>query len=143
MPTGEKTIVMFQALVLYSSSHGHTGTIASRIAARLEGAGGRVDLRAAGGEDVPPAGYDLVVVGASVQAGHHQPEIVGWATRHATALNGMPAAFFSVSMSAAHDEQAARRYVDEFVEQTGWMPRHTACLAGALQYRLARHHSSP
>ena len=127
---------MFQTLVLYSSTHGHTAKIAARIAERLEDAGAVVHLRVVDPhQDISPVDYDSVVIGASVHAGHHQPEIVGWATRHATTLSRIPSAFFSVSMSAARDEAAARRYVDEFVETTGWTPGHSECLAGALQYR--------
>ena len=50
----------------------------------------------------------------------------------------MPSAFFSVSLTAADDTDearaTARRYVDEFVEETGWTPGRTASFAGALQY---------
>jgi len=127
---------MFQTLVLYSSTHGHTARIAERIAKALEASGAVVDLRAADVQhDVSPVDYDVVVVGASVHAGRHQPEVADWARRHAATLTRIPSAFLSVSMSAEHDEEAARRYADEFAETTGWTPRHVACLAGALQYR--------
>ena len=80
-----------------------------------------------------------VVVGASVHAGHHQREIVNWARRHATSLGTVPSALFSVSLSAADDTDEARattrKYIDDFVEATGWTPRRAISLAGALQYR--------
>jgi menaquinone-dependent protoporphyrinogen oxidase len=50
----------------------------------------------------------------------------------------MPSAFFSVSLSAADDTDearaTARKYLDDFVEETGWTPARTASFAGALQY---------
>ena len=51
----------------------------------------------------------------------------------------IPSAFFSVCLTAADDTEesraATRRYLDEFVEETGWTPGRTATFAGALQYR--------
>jgi menaquinone-dependent protoporphyrinogen oxidase len=130
---------MKPVLVLYASTHGHTARIAARVAEALEHAGRAVDLRRADPhEDPSPLGYAAVVVGGSIHAGHHQRELVDWARRHATSLNAMPSAFFSVSLSAADDTEearaVARRYVDDLVEETGWTPRRTTSFAGALQY---------
>jgi menaquinone-dependent protoporphyrinogen oxidase len=130
---------MKQVLVLYASTHGHTAKIASRIADVLERAGTPVEVRRADAKSDPvPADYAAVVVGASIHAGHHQREIVAWARRHATSLGAMPSAFFSVSLSAADDTDearaVARKYLDDFVEETGWSPDRTASFAGALQY---------
>ena len=50
----------------------------------------------------------------------------------------IPSAFFSVCLTVADDTEesraATRRYLDEFVEETGWTPGRTATFAGALQY---------
>ena len=55
------------------------------------------------------------------------------------ALNGMPSAFFSVSLAAAEDDDESRavtrKFVADFVEETGWNPSTTTTFAGALQYR--------
>jgi menaquinone-dependent protoporphyrinogen oxidase len=131
---------MKPVLVLYASTHGHTSRIATRIAEALEHAGLTVDLRRADpNEDPAPHDYAAVVAAASIHIGRHQREIVSWAGRHATGLNGMPSAFISVSLAAADDNEEARaharKYVDDFVEETGWTPRRTTSFAGALQYR--------
>jgi menaquinone-dependent protoporphyrinogen oxidase len=130
---------MKPVLVLYASTHGHTARIATRIAEALEHAGAEVDLRRADRADDPsPVAYAAVIAGGSIHAGHHQRELVSWARRHATSLGELPSAFFSVSLSAADDTDearaTARKYVDDFVEETGWTPRKTASFAGALQY---------
>jgi menaquinone-dependent protoporphyrinogen oxidase len=128
-------------LLVYASTHGHTSKIAARIADILERDGVDVDVRKAerGGEDPCPRDYDAVIVGASIHAGHHQPEIVDWARRHHTSLALHPSAFFSVCLTAADDtdesRDATRRYIDEFVEATGWTPDRAITFAGALQYR--------
>ena len=130
---------MSRVLVLYASTHGHTARIAERVAATLEATGIDIDLQRAGAGDPPPTGYDGVIVGASVHAGHHQKEIVAWAERHHTCLGLRPSAFFSVCLTAADDTEesriATRAYLDEFTEATNWTPDRTITFAGAIQYR--------
>jgi menaquinone-dependent protoporphyrinogen oxidase len=127
-------------LIVYASTHGHTEKIALRIAARLTGAGARVEVReASAAAEIAPPGYDAVIAGGSIHAGSYQAELVEWARRHATALDGLPSAFFSVCLTAADDSpesrEATRGYVDKMLEQTGWTPHATRTFAGALQYR--------
>jgi menaquinone-dependent protoporphyrinogen oxidase len=127
-------------LIVYASTHGHTAKVASRLARTLEEDGCAVDVRDIGlAGDVKPADHDAVVVGASVHGGRHQREAVEWTRHHAMGLNGMPSAFFSVCLAAADDteesREAVRGYVDDLLDDTGWMPRLTTTFAGALQYR--------
>jgi menaquinone-dependent protoporphyrinogen oxidase len=131
---------MSEILVLYASTHGHTGRIATGIGLALERAGATAHVRCIDDDaHIAPWRYDAVVVGASIHAGKHQRRVVEWARRHADALNAMPSAFFSVSLTAAEDTAEAavtvRRLIDEFTEATGWRPGLTRSFAGALQYR--------
>ena len=131
---------MGNVLIIYATNHGHTAKVAARIAETVRDDGARVgihDIDSA--DDCAPSGYDVVIVGASVHAGHHQRPVVDWVKRHATALNGMPSVFFSVSLGAAEDTEesrsATRKYIDDFLDDTGWSPRQAVSVAGALQYR--------
>jgi len=132
---------MARLLILYASTHGHTAKIAARIASVLEADGATVDLHQLGGDEPQPSppGYDAVILGASIHAGHHQRALVKWAEQHHTALGLTPSAFFSVCLTAADDTEeshaATRGYLDDFVEHTGWTPGRTMTFAGALQYR--------
>ena len=128
---------MTRILVLYASTHGHTGKIAARIA---EAIGPAAELRSADtAKQLEPWRYDAVVVGASIHAGHHQKAVLGWVRDHAGVLNTMPTAFFSVCLTAADDTDEARAasqaYIDQTLEETGWKPQLTRTFAGALQYR--------
>ena len=131
---------MPSVLLLHASTHGHTATIAGRIATTLEAEGVDVDLRRTplGGDEPAPREYDAVIVGASIHAGHHQGEIVDWPRCHRAELGMRPSAFFSPCLTAADDTDearvATRRYLDEFVEATGWTPGRATTFAGALQY---------
>lgn len=131
---------MPEFLLVYASTHGHTAKLASRIAQVLEEEGATVrvcDVRTA--PELAPAEFDAVIAGASVHGGRHQQEILDWVKRHHTTLGRVPSAFFSVSLAAADDTEesrrAARDYVDDFLDDTGWTPRRTESFAGALQYR--------
>jgi menaquinone-dependent protoporphyrinogen oxidase len=131
---------MPDALILYASTHGQTAKIATRIG-ELVGASGAVAhvVDVGDGADPEVAAYDLVIAGASIHTGHHQREMVEWARTHAAALDLVPSAFFSVSLTAADDTDealsATRGYLDDFLEDTGWTPRMRASFAGALLYR--------
>jgi menaquinone-dependent protoporphyrinogen oxidase len=131
---------MLNVLVIYASTHGHTGRIAGRIAEDLRQVGHRADLREVGdARKVDPRDYDLVIVGASVHAGRHQREIASWVKHNAQSLNAMPSAFFSVSLTAAEDSARAQSLAAElaqrFGHEAGWAPQLTTTFAGALQYR--------
>jgi menaquinone-dependent protoporphyrinogen oxidase len=131
---------MSKALVIYASTHGHTCKIAERIGATLRSAGHDADVldveRAAATD---PRDYGLVLVGASVHAGHHQKSVGKWLRDHAQVLNGIPSGFFSVSLTAADDSGEARemtaKLAREFTDEAGWQPGMTVRFAGALQYR--------
>jgi menaquinone-dependent protoporphyrinogen oxidase len=126
-------------LLVYASRHGHTAKVAARLAEAIHAAGGSVDVRSIADGAPRLDGYDATVVGASVHAGHYQRELVEWITAHRTRLAAMPSAFFSVCLTAADDTDesraATRAYIDELEEITGWTPRITETIAGALQYR--------
>jgi menaquinone-dependent protoporphyrinogen oxidase len=127
-------------LVVYATTHGHTGRIAARISAAMREQGVAVDLReVAHAADAQPRHYDVVVVGASLHKGRHQPEISDWVTYRQRALGERPSAFFSVSLSAADDGAESRadaqRCIEEFCEQTGWAPTRAEAVAGCLEYR--------
>lgn len=131
---------MPEVLLLYASTHGHTVKIADRIAETLRAEGVEVDQRpVVDAGETHPREYDGAIIAGSVHAGHHQREIVDWVKHHRLALNGLPGAFVSVSLTAAEDSDEARAptqdCIDDFLDDTGWTPTLSIPVAGALQYR--------
>ena len=55
---------------------------------------------------------------------------------HRELLDTKPSAFISVSLSAVLEgaRTEAQKYVDSFVSVTGWRPRRTLLLGGALRF---------
>ncbi len=129
-----------RALVIYSSTHGHTAKIASNLAGTLQSNGLRVDVRELlEGSYVAPGDYDAIVAAASIHRGHHQKEMVEWVKEHRRELDAKSNAFISVSLTAAEDTDEAReataKCIEDFRMETGWRPDRTEPVAGALQYR--------
>jgi menaquinone-dependent protoporphyrinogen oxidase len=129
-----------RVLVLYASTHGHTEKIAQRIGAvlRERDVSTRVCEVGTFGGSLDPEDFDGVIVGASIHMGHHQRAILDWIEARRMTLDGLPSAFFSVSLTAADDTDEARastrELIDQMIEETGWTPTTTAAFAGAFQF---------
>jgi menaquinone-dependent protoporphyrinogen oxidase len=126
---------MSKVLVAYSTHEGQTAKIADFIASVLRTHGLDVDTCDVK-ESADPAliDYDGVIVGGSVHMGKHDKHVVDYVRGNRHGLTGLPSAFFSVSMSAIHDAEDAEKYVQEFEEQTGWLPGKIALFGGGLPY---------
>ncbi|MEO7456918.1 MAG: flavodoxin domain-containing protein [Gemmatimonadaceae bacterium] len=129
-----------RVLVLYGSTYGHTSFIAQRIADTLSSIGHEADIANADHPAAPIglAAYDAAVIGSSVIGGKHRRSVQRFVAAHHDELNAMPSAFFSVSASAAGQWESqqldARHMLDTFLLATGWQPRTTATIAGAMSY---------
>jgi menaquinone-dependent protoporphyrinogen oxidase len=127
-------------LIAYDTTEGQTRTIAEHIAGAITQSGKEVeviDIRR------PPIAFtldrfDAVLIGASIHMSKHSSQLSEFVHRHIGRLNAVPSGFFSVSLSAAGSEQEradASRFVEEFLQQTGWHPATETALAGGLRYR--------
>lgn len=130
-------------LIACSSVDGHTRRICEALRAALDAAGQPATVIAM--EEV--AGLDLgvyakIVVGASIRYGHHRPNVLAFANRHAHLLNAMPSAFFSVNVVARKAQKSRAEtnpYVRQFLARVAWRPALVDVFAGRLDYpRLGR-----
>lgn len=142
-----------KVLVVYGSTEGHTFKLARFILTVIREAG--FEAKLANANDLyrsdTSAGFDAVIVGASVHHGAHQTSVSNFVKDSLESLRKLPSAFFSVSLNAVledSDHQAeAQQYVTDFLEDTGWQPDRTTLVAGALRNteldyfrrELARH----
>lgn len=126
--------------IIYGTRYGQTKKIAEQIDRTLTAAGHIVSIACGAGlsQTVRLSDCDGVIIGGSVIAGRHQPYLERFVRAHRDELNRMPSAFFSVSASAAgssdRDQKNARRVLVEFLTKTGWHPRLTTPIAGALPF---------
>ncbi len=132
---------MARIAILYDSTAGQTAKIASKIAEIATAAVDSVELRDI--HSLPPQfrleDFQAIILGAAIHMGKHSRRMTEFVEQHRQRLDAIPAAFFSVSLSAAGktevQRQHARDCLDQFLRQTKWQPRATAIIAGALLYR--------
>lgn len=129
---------MSKILIAYGTSEGQTAKIAEQLAGFIRAQGHDAFPMDISSEAPAPAGYHAVVVGASVHKGKHQRWVVDYVRRNRPALEHLPSAFFSVSLAIADGTQKGRleaeRYVETFLQETGWYPEKVGLFAGALVY---------
>ena len=86
--------------------------------------------------DLDIAVFDAVIVAGSVHQKTHQETLTNFVIAHKKQLKSKPSLLISVSLSIAFDngEAEARRYVDDFIDYTGFEPDDVLFAAGALKH---------
>lgn len=125
-------------LLLHRSHEGHTKTITQHLATVLEQDGHNPEVAAL--KDAPAfAGYDAVVIGASIHVEKFDQKLIDYVNEHKATLEHLPTAFFSVCLRAAQQDAASQQivqgYLDSLVAKTGWQPTLATSFAGAVKYR--------
>jgi len=125
-------------LIVYGTTEGQTRKIAEWAATRIRELGHQVELRdsASLASDSDLETFRAFIVAASVHQERHQDAVINFVIAHHELLNTRPSAFISVSLSAVLEDERteAQKYVDRFVSVTGWKPRVTLLLGGALRF---------
>jgi menaquinone-dependent protoporphyrinogen oxidase len=127
-------------LVLYGTTEGQTRKIADFVTTRLKARGDVVAMIDATDvpEDLQLQDYDAAILAASLHVGVYQQPLIHFAKKHADALNKIPTAFLSVSLSAAgkdpEDVKGMAACADLFVKETGWKPGEVDHVAGAFRF---------
>jgi menaquinone-dependent protoporphyrinogen oxidase len=147
----ESIEAMKSVVVLYATREGHTRRIADAIGRGLVRYGLQTCIVDLGREGAPKDldRHAAAVLASPVHMGRYASEAIAFAKHHRCELQGMTAAFVSVSLTEASVERSkscARpeehaRYVayvkranQRFFEQTGWRPARVENVAGALAY---------
>jgi menaquinone-dependent protoporphyrinogen oxidase len=126
-------------LIVYGTRYGQTAKIAARMRELLVRSGNDVTL--VDGEHshgLTPRGYAGAMLGSSVIAGRHHPDVADFVRANRAVLDTLPSAFFSVSGSAGSTlpavRRAARELADQFLEELGWRPLLVETVAGAMAF---------
>jgi len=127
-------------LIVYGTTEGHTRELSAFAAAALREAGHDALAAEAVGqhETIDLAGWDAVIVAASLHVGRYQPAVVDYVRADHVALARLPNAFISVSLSAAganpDDWEGLEQCVAKFEQETLWKPDLVYHAAGAIRY---------
>lgn len=125
-------------MIVYSTTEGHTRTIADFLEEEADKPGHQAGLFNATVQPPSPEGYDAVIIAGSVHAGKYQTSIEHYAREYHRELNELPLIFISVSLTAASDDDVSwkelKQQTESFMLSTGLKPDHTEYVAGALLY---------
>ena len=127
-------------LLLYYSRHGQTEAIAVEIARVMQEQGlscRRMRFSAEAVAGFSPQDYASVLFGMPVHYGKHCVGMVKLIGQHVPLLQCMPAALFSVNLTARKpDKNTAQTnpYMHKLLQQLHWQPALTGVFAGALRY---------
>jgi menaquinone-dependent protoporphyrinogen oxidase len=127
-------------LIVYGSRNGQTEKIASYMSDLFTARGATTIVVSVDPEPngVAMQDFDGVIVGSPVYYGRHLRSVAQFVRAHREALNAMTSAFYSVSGSAGSrddvEQTAARTGVNEFLNEVGWQPSHSAIFGGAMAY---------
>ena len=125
-------------LIAFASTEGQTRKIAERAAAIASKLGQNVEIYDTSRIEDSSAidAFDAVIIAASVHEDRHQESAINFVSAHRDQLRRKNSALISVSLSAAtpDGQQEARTYATSFAAATGWSPRRTLLLGGALDW---------
>lgn len=131
---------MLKILIAHITYDGHTASIDERIASTIRDKDCAVELRdiARLRRKLPIHEYDGTFIGGLIHRGKHARQLAEFVSNNLEPLNDRPAAFFSVSLSAAGNREQQRdatRCLSKFLQKTGWHPIASTIIAGALLYQ--------
>lgn len=138
-PNGMVREIVARILILYSTTDGHTRKICRHLQQVIERQDHSVKLVSLNTEpQLDLAGFDKIVIGASIRYGKHNPKVHEFITRNQTMLESRPNAFFSVNVVARKPEKSqpdTNPYLKKFLAQIPWRPRELAVFAGKIDYQ--------
>ena len=131
---------MAKVLIAYSTCDGHTLEICERLKQVVEQQNQTVELRVIDGEsDIDVSPFDKVIIGASIRYGKHRPQVNEFIAKNLEHLESKPSALFSVNVVARKPEKntpETNPYLQKFLRQITWQPRHMAVFAGKINYPI-------
>ena len=138
LPAAQPDCAALPVLIATSTTDGHTVAIAQHMRRVLAEQGHGVVLApVAQALQMDMAAFGVLVLGASVRYGKHQPEVVRFIEKHRQALARHPSVFFSVNAVARKPNKNTAQtnpYVRKFLVRIPWRPQHVAVFAGKIDY---------
>ena len=128
---------MFDFLIIYSTTDGHTKKICERIKNFLNN-GNLVELLSLeDAKKVDLSNFKKIVIGASIRYGKHSKELYKFINSNKNILDQKKSAFFSVNVVARKPEKNTAEtnpYINKFLKISKWKPNKISVFAGKVDY---------
>jgi len=130
---------MGNILILYSTVDGQTKKICQKIQSVAGQSGHEVKLVSIDDPFLENfAGFDKIVIGASIRYGKHNKKVFDFVVRNEKLLRDKVSAFFSVNVVArkpGKNQPDNNPYLIKFFERVSWRPDAVAVFAGKIDYQ--------
>ena len=128
---------MYETLIIYSSTDGHTKTICERISNYLNN---NNEIKIISLDDVTSfdlSAFNKIIIGASIRYGKHSKKLYKFITSNKSVLDQKQSIFFSVNVVARKSEKntpETNPYIKKFLKTSNWRPKKIGVFAGRVDY---------
>ena len=128
---------MYNYLIIYSTTDGHTKIICERIKNFLNN-GNLVELISLeDSKKVDLSNFEKIIIGASIRYGKYSKELYKFVNLNKNILDQKKNAFFSVNVVARKPEKNTAEtnpYINKFLKISKWKPNKIRVFAGKVDY---------
>ena len=128
---------MFDLLIIYSTTDGHTKKICERIKNFLNNRNLVKLLSLEDAKKVDLSNFKKIIIGASIRYGKHSKELYKFINLNKNILDQKKNAFFSVNVVARKPEKNTAEtnpYINKFLKTSKWKPNKISVFAGKVDY---------
>ncbi len=129
---------MPSTLLLYHGVYGQTRKVSETLRGELLALGQEATVSPIVGGSADPAGFDRIIIGASIRHGKHNPAVFEFIRQHQALLESKPNGFFSISLVArkpAKNTPETNPYMQAFLAHSPWKPKLLGVFGGNLDYQ--------
>ena len=128
---------MYDTLIIYSSTDGHTKTICERISNFLN-SGNEIKIMSLDeATKFDLSAFNKIIIGASIRYGKHSKKLYKFITLNKNILDQKQGIFFSVNVVARKSEKntpETNPYIKKFLKISKWTPKKIGVFAGKVDY---------
>ncbi len=128
---------MYDTLIIYSSTDGHTKTICERISNFLN-SGNKIKIMSLNeATKFDLSAFNKIIIGASIRYGKHSKKLYRFITLNKNILDQKQSIFFSVNVVARKSEKntpETNPYIKKFLKISNWKPKKIGVFAGRVDY---------
>ena len=128
---------MFDTLIIYSSTDGHTERICRRIISFINNKKKTKIISLKEAIKINLSEFNEVIIGASIRYGKHSKELYKFIKLNKNILDQKETVFFSVNVVARKLEKNSPEtnpYIKKFLKISGWKPKKIGVFAGKVDY---------